>query len=131
VEVVLQAFDAFGRGDFEGVLRVVDEDVVITQPAELLDAPSLQQYGHAGVREAFALWPEQWDEYRVESIRVLADPADQVVVATRQSGRGRQSGIEVEMEFTFLFTVQNRKITEWRLFLHEAQALAAAGLSDG
>ena len=130
MEIVLQAFDAFGRGDFEGVLRAFDEDVVITQPAELLDAPSVQQYGHAGVREAFALWPEQWDEYRVESVRVLADPADQVVVATRQSGRGRQSGIEVEMEFTFLFTVQNRKIREWRLFLHEAQALAAAGLRE-
>jgi ketosteroid isomerase-like protein len=130
IEIVLQAFDAFGRGDYEGVLRAFDEDVVITQPAELLDAPSLQQYGHSGVLEALAIWPEQWDDYRVESIRVLADPADQVVVATRQSGRGRQSGIEVTMEFTFLFTLQDKKITEWRLFLREAQALEAAGLSE-
>ena len=90
----------------------------------------LQQYGHSGVLEAFAIWPEQWDDYRVESIRVLADPADHVVVATRQRGRGRQSGIEVTMEFTFLFTLQDKKITEWRLFVHEAQALEAAGLQE-
>ena len=130
IEIVLQAFDAFGRGDYEGVLRAFDEDVVITQPAELLDAPSLRQYGHSGVLEALAIWPEQWDDYRVESIRVLADPADRVVVATRQSGRGRQSGIEVTMDFTFLYTLQDKKITEWRLFVHEAQALEAAGLSE-
>ena len=56
--------------------------------------------------------------------------ADHVVVATRQRGRGRQSGIEVTMEFTFLFTLQDKKITEWRLFVHEAQALEAAGLQE-
>jgi ketosteroid isomerase-like protein len=130
VEIVLGAFDAFGRGDVEGVLRVCDEDIVITQPAELLDASSSQQYGHAGVLEAFAIWPEQWDDYHIDNVRVLADPAEHVVVATRQSGRGRQSGIEVTMEFTFVFTLQDRKIAEWRLFLHEAQALEAAGLSE-
>jgi ketosteroid isomerase-like protein len=129
VEIVREAFDAFDRGDFEGVLRVCDENIVITQPVELLDAASSQQHGHAGVREAFAIWPEQWDDYRIDSFRVLADPADLVVVATRQSGRGRQSGVEVAMEFTFLFTVRDGKITEWRLFIDEAQALEAAGLS--
>ena len=34
------------------------------------------------------------------------------------------------MDFAFLFTVKDKKITEWRLFLHEAQALEAAGLSE-
>jgi ketosteroid isomerase-like protein len=129
VEVVLQAFGAFARHDYDAVLQAFDEDVVITQPSELLDAPSAQQHGHAGVLEALAIWPEQWDEYRVESIRVLADSADQVVVATRQSGRGKQSGVTVEMDFTFVFRLPDKKITEWRLFLHEAEALEAAGLS--
>jgi ketosteroid isomerase-like protein len=130
VEVVLQASDAFTRHDYGAVLQAFDEDVLITQPSELLDAPSAQQHGHAGVLEALAIWPEQWDDYRVESIRVLADPADQVVVATRQSGRGKQSGVAVQMDFTFLFSLRDEKITEWRLFLHEAEALDAAGLSE-
>jgi ketosteroid isomerase-like protein len=130
VEIVRQAFGAFGRGDTEGLLRVCDEKIVITQPAELLDAPSTKMYGHTGVLEALAIWPEQWDDYRVETLEVLADPADHVVVATRQSGRGRHSGIKVEMEFTFLFSVRDGKINEWRLFLQEAEALEAAGLSE-
>src|SRR5215210_7611139 len=128
IEIVHQVFDAFSRGDFDGVLRLCDENIVITQPRELLDAPASQQHGHAGVLEAFAIWPEQWEDYRVESVEVLADPADLVVVASRQSGRGRQSGLEVTMEFTFLFTVQGAKITRWRLFVDRVEALEAAGL---
>jgi ketosteroid isomerase-like protein len=130
VDIVHQAFDAFSRGDFDGVLRVCDENIVITQPPDFLDAPSLKQHGHPGVLEAFAIWPEQWDDYRIDSVEVLADPGDLVVVSTRQSGRGRQSGLEVTMEFTFLFTVRGGKLTEWRLFTDEAQALEAAGLSE-
>ena len=130
VAIVHEAFDAFSRGDFDGVLRVCDENIVITQPPELLDASSSQQYGHAGVLQAFAIWPEQWDDYRVESVDVLAHPGDLVVVATRQSGRGRRSDVEVTMEFTFLFTVLGGKITEWRLFGDRAQALEAADLSE-
>jgi ketosteroid isomerase-like protein len=58
----------------------------------------------------------------------VADPGDYVVVATRQRGRGKQSGVEVETEMTFVFTIRDRRISEWQLFLREDQALAAAGL---
>jgi ketosteroid isomerase-like protein len=129
VEVVRNAFDAFNRGDTEGVLRLCDENIVITQPPELPGATS-QQRGHSGVLEAFAIWPEQWDHYRIEISRQVADPGDHVVVATRQSGRGKQSGAEVESEMTFVFTVRDKRIVEWQLFLGEDEALEAAGLRD-
>jgi ketosteroid isomerase-like protein len=129
VEIVRNAFDAFTRGDIEGVLRRADENIVITQPTELPGATP-QQRGHSGVLEAFAIWPEQWDDYRIEILRIVADPGDHVVVATRQSGRGRQSGIEVETEMTFVFTVRDKKIVELQLFMREDQALEAAGLRE-
>jgi limonene-1,2-epoxide hydrolase len=34
------------------------------------------------------------------------------------------------MDFTFVFTVNDKKIVEWRLFLREDQALEAAGLAE-
>jgi len=40
-----------------------------------------------------------------------------VVVTTEQSGRSKDSGIEVATQFTFLFTLSDRKITEWRMFM--------------
>src|SRR4051794_10387240 len=115
VEVVRRAFDAFTRGDMDGVLRLCDEDVVITQPKEL-PGISRQQRGHRGVLEAFSIWPEQWDDYYIEILRT-ADSGEYVVVTTRAGGRGKQSGVEVKMEFAFVFTVRDEKIVEMQIFI--------------
>ena len=129
VEIVRNAFAAFERGDIEGLLRLCDEDIVITQPPDL-PGVSPEQRGHRGVLEALAIWPEQWDEYRIELLRVDAAPGGKVFVAQRSSGRGKQSGVEVNMDFSFVFTVHEGKISEWRLFMQEEQAVKAAGLSE-
>jgi uncharacterized protein len=128
VEIVQSAFAASNRGDLDTVLQFCAEDIVITQPPELPGA-SPRQYGHAGVLEAFAIWPEQWDEYRVEPPRVIADSGDYVIVAARTSGRGKKSGAEVEMDFAHLFTFREGKVAVWQIFVSEDQALKAAGLS--
>jgi ketosteroid isomerase-like protein len=129
LDVVQAAFDAFIRSDTDAVLRLCAEDIVITQPPEL-PGVSPRQYGHSGVLEAFAIWPEQWDEYRIDPPRVVADSGDYVVVSARTRGRGKQSGVEVDMDFSFLFTVRDGKITKWQIFVSENQALQAAGLSE-
>lgn len=128
VEIVRKAFAAFDRGDTEAILRLCDEDIVITQPPELPDA-SPEQHGHSGVLEAFAIWPEQWDDYRSEILKIAAAPRGKVFVTTRTRGRGKQSGIEVDMEFSFVFTVRDAKISKVQGFVQEDQALEAAGLS--
>ena len=128
VELVRRAFEAFERSDFDAILRMCDEDIVIRQPPELPGAPETQ-HGHAGVLEAFELWPQQWDDYGIE-ILYLRDVGDDVVAHTRQWGRGKGSGIKLELPFTFVFTIHDRKIVEWRLFMREDDALKAAGLSE-
>jgi ketosteroid isomerase-like protein len=128
VEIVRAAFEAFEDGDMEAVLRLADENIEITQPAELLGA-SPTQSGHAGVLEAFAVWPELWDDYHIEIVR-LADVGDHVIAATVTRGRGKDSGVPVEMPFTFVFSVRAGKIAEWRLFVREDQALKAVGLEE-
>jgi ketosteroid isomerase-like protein len=122
VALIRRAFGAYFAGDIETVLALCDEDIVVTQAQEVPGVPP-QQRGRAGVLEAFALWPEQWDDFHAEIERVLADPGDYVAVLTRQTGRGKQSGVEVESEFTFVFAIREGKITEWRIFVDEEQAL--------
>ncbi len=128
VEIVRAAFGAFERGDMEGVLRLCDENVEITQAAELLDV-SRHQHGHAGVLEAFALWPDQWDDFRVEILRI-ADVGGRVLVTAMNHGRGKGSGVQVELRFSFLFSLRGGKIVEWRIFVREDEALEAAGLAE-
>jgi ketosteroid isomerase-like protein len=79
------------------------------------------------VLEAFAIWPEQWDDFHIDILRVAAVD-DHVLVTTLQRGRGKVSGVQVETRFTFLFSVRAGKITEWRMFIREEDALEAVGL---
>ena len=123
VEIVQSAFDAWDRGDTDAILDLCDEEIVVVQAAELPGVPA-HQSGHAGVLEAFALWPDYWDDFRIEVLRSV-DLGEQVLVNTNQSGRSKDTGIEVTALFTFLFTVADRKITEWRIFLRESDALEA------
>src|SRR3954447_14445955 len=124
VEIVRAAFEDFGRGDMTSLLAKVDPEIVIVQPRELGGAT---QHGHAGLREAFALWPEQWDDYEATITKTI-DAGEQVVVAARTTGRSRATGLELAADFSFVMTLRDRKITDWRLFLHEDEALEAAGL---
>jgi ketosteroid isomerase-like protein len=87
------------------------------------------QHGHPGVLEAFELFPNQWDDFRIEILRVR-EAADDVVVHTRQRGRGKGSGIKVEMNLTFVFTIRAAKIAEWQAFMREEEALEAVGLRE-
>ena len=128
VEIVRAAFDAFERGDTDGVLSLCDPEIEITQAADLLGAPQ-HQHGHAGMLEAIAVWTEQWDDYRIEVIG-LTDLGDQVMVNQMSRGRGKHTGVPVEMLFTFLFVVRAGKITEWRIFTREDEALKAVGLAE-
>jgi ketosteroid isomerase-like protein len=129
VEIVRSAFAAFERGDMEAVLRLFDEDIVITQASDVPGLPA-QQHGHRGVLEAFAVWPEQWEDFRIEILRIAAAPGGKVIATVRNWGRGKQSGIEVDMEFSFVFAIRDAKITEWQLFVQEDEALEAAGLRE-
>ena len=125
--MVEAAFAAFIRGDTDAVLQLCAEDIVTIQPPELPGVPP-RQYGHSGVLEAFSIWPDQWDEFRIEPPRLIADAGDRVLVASRTAGRGKQSGVEVEMDFAHLFTLREGKITEWQIFINQDQAREAAGL---
>ena len=111
----------------ELVLRVMDPEIVVMQPPEVPDGTTL--HGHAGVMEAIAAWPEQWDDYQIE-IAQIVDAGDHVAVRTHQRGRGKASGVEVEGEIWFVTRFRNGKVAEWRMFGAEGDALAAAGLSE-
>jgi ketosteroid isomerase-like protein len=126
IELIRRAFEAYIRGDTDAVLAMCSEDILITQAAEVIaTGVPPEQHGHAGVVEAFGIWPEQWDDFEIEIDRIVANPGDHVVVATLQRGRGRQSGVEVEAAFFFTFLVRDGRIAEWRIFTHEDEALAS------
>jgi ketosteroid isomerase-like protein len=74
-------------------------------------------------------WLRTWDELRVEPERFI-DLGERVLVLARQTGRGKQSGLPVELEVGDLFTLRDGKIVRWELYVNRGEALRAVGLEE-
>jgi ketosteroid isomerase-like protein len=128
LELVKAAFDAYGRGDLEGVADFADPAVVVTQLAELPDAETF--HGRRGLIEVIEAWEAAWDDVRIERLHTR-EVGDNVLTTVRQRARGKGSGVEVEGVFTFVFTVKAGKLVRWQMFADEAKALAVVGVGQG
>jgi ketosteroid isomerase-like protein len=125
--VVQAAFDAYLRGDNPGMLALADPEIVVTQFPEQVDVRPY--HGHDGVRQMMADWIDTWDDYSIEVLD-LREVGERVVASLRQRGRGKGSGIEMEADTWFVWSVRGGKVVRWQMFSSEREALEAA-LSPG
>ena len=127
VEVVRVVFDAYLRGDEPAMLELVAPDVVVTQFPDQIDVHDY--HGHEGLRQVMADWIGTWADWSIE-LRDARE-ADGLVLATAfQRGRGRGSGVPMQSEVAFLFTLRAGAIVRWQMFRSEREALEAVGLEE-
>ncbi|HEX3562375.1 MAG TPA: nuclear transport factor 2 family protein [Solirubrobacterales bacterium] len=126
VELVREGYAAWERGDIDGIVEGVTPDVEIVQPPEVPDSKTYR--GKAGVVEAFADWPKQWDEFRAELLEVIDISDTKVVSVTRHYLRARD--IDIEQEVAYVHTFRGDLIVRWEMFFTRDEALEAAGLSE-
>ena len=120
VEIAKRAIAAWQTGGVEAILEFLDEDV---EYRPLDESPV---HGREGVRQYYARWLEPWEEYSVAASDYQGDD-DKVVIAITVRGRGRESGIEVSMDFWSAFWLRDGKTTRWDEFMTKAEALEASG----
>jgi ketosteroid isomerase-like protein len=128
VEVIRRAFEAFRADDFEAWLSKISPSIkVFPNPRE----PGTKSHyeGREGVLEYLRNWYAGWDEYIVEPTQFI-DAGDFVVVAAREIGTAKASGIRVEEEFSHVFKLRDGQTVEWRQFGPLEEALEAVGLSE-
>jgi ketosteroid isomerase-like protein len=70
-----------------------------------------------------------WEEYRLDA-EELIDAGSSVVVAMRERGRGKGSGIPVERRWAQVWTFSRGRIIRWEMFPDKAAALEAVGLAE-
>jgi ketosteroid isomerase-like protein len=102
-DIVLQGGDAFTEGDWRGTEGAV---AFVANQMEVLEGMWLRV-----------------DEY------LYADP-EWMVLAITFGGRGRHTGIEVELRPFHVFRFRDGKAIRWQIFLDREQALEAVGLSE-
>jgi hypothetical protein len=130
VEVVRAGFEAWSGGGVEALLELIDANIEWTVRPDLPDAGVYR--GHAELRQLFARFEEVLDDQWVEPQEFIEAGRASVVVPLHWGGRGKVSGVEVaeRQGETWVFTVENDKVTRVTEYRRKAQALEAAGLSE-
>src|SRR4029078_7353270 len=126
VEVVRSVFEAWNTGDMDALRELYDPDAIMR-----MDENWREQGPYCGrdaVMREFEQLREAWDADTIEAISEFIDAGDRVVVRVAWRGVGR--GPEINLEFTIVYTVRNRRIFYQEHFIGHAGALEAVGLSE-
>jgi ketosteroid isomerase-like protein len=85
--------------------------------------------GVSGIRKFFRDVAESWEWFRFEATD-LRDLGDRVLVIGDVRGRGRVSGVDVADRWAWIVDLKEGRAASLRGFLHEHEALEAAGLRE-
>jgi len=122
--VVQQAYAAFGRGDVEGILALLTDDVDWRFFASA-GIPYAGRYtGKQQVHAWFGTVAESDDIQKFEPREFLEGP-DHVTVLGWEQTRPRPDGKVFESEWVHVFTFKNGKVSRWIGTLDTAARVAA------
>ena len=123
IDVVRAAYEAFKRGDAEGLVAVADPDVEFGVSAA---APGGTYRGHTGLRrylkEIEAAFGDRWDA-EVERVAEAGD--GRVIVIARVFGEGK-AGEPLELRLGQLWELRDGRLLRGTVYLDPEAALAAA-----
>ena len=129
VEVVREGWDAWIRADMPGLFRQFDPNVV-WDTSHFHDWPESTYHGIEGVERFLSEWREVWEGLEVEVEDIRAAPDGRVVSLILQRGKGRSSGLAMDMESAQVATLRDGKVTRLENYEDRAEALEAAGLRE-
>ena len=138
VEIVRRLYEematmlkAMGEGDIQApTSELIDEQIEWRGPREFPDLAE-PLYGREGVRRYTEKLSEAIEDYRMTPEEFIDAGGDQVLVFSREGGRGRVSGAEVQTHPTaHLWMLRDGKAIRMRSYWERSQALEAAGLSE-
>jgi ketosteroid isomerase-like protein len=128
VEIVRRIYDAASSHDAATVFALYDPDVVLDN-SRLGTVTGGVYHGHQGLRSFFREWHEAWENIEYDYDELIDAGDDQVLAVVTRRGRGRASGVEVELHVALLWTVRDGRVVSIVWFPTGEDALAAAKTS--
>ncbi len=124
VELARRAIDAFQAGDVESFLALMDPDVEVFSDPELPNSGTFR--GHEGYMRWTMEWLDAWDDFRIEAQEFEPVGDRHVLIAVLQRGRGKGSGVEVEMRAWYMAEFRDGAAVRMHLYSTREQAFEAA-----
>jgi ketosteroid isomerase-like protein len=127
VGVVRMGYEAWNRGDVEGVLGLLDPEVDWQGYTHLPESGALEG------RDQVGAWLERfldaWEQLDID-VAELIEAGDHVVALVSFHGRGKGSGVQVEGGVdAHVWTIRNGQIAAVKLYQGTREALEALGRS--
>jgi ketosteroid isomerase-like protein len=129
VEIVEEGWEAWFRGDLDALAERWDSEIV-WDVTHFGDWPEQEIVGIDAIKRFALEWLEVWDDYEVGVDETLPAPDGRVISLAWQRAKGHQSGLEMDVKWTQIFTFRDGKITRIEHYDNAAEALEAAGLSE-
>jgi ketosteroid isomerase-like protein len=132
VDILLRASKAASAGttaeERESFLSILDPEIAWIARGGPLDLQG-EFHGIDDAREYYARWASAWEawDWEIEDAR---DHGDLVITRTWLTGRGRGSGVVLDMRIGQVWTFRDGKVVRYEALPTWSEALEAAGLSE-
>jgi uncharacterized protein len=120
--VVRGAYDAFARGDLEELRTFLAPDI------EWRTTPEVPFMGNYSGLDEFLRGMGEWTgafEGITTEVEEMIDAGENVIVRHRMRGRGRDSGVEVDLEICQVVAVRDGKLIRMHDYSTREEALQA------
>jgi uncharacterized protein len=128
VEVVRRGYELVARGDMKQ-LAAYYREYLHPEYEYRSDLAGEAFRGLAGALAFAAELHETFEGYTLE-IEEIIDAGEQVLVVSRQSGRGAESGLPLQWPINVVWTFDGGKVVRGRALSSRAEALEAVGLRE-
>jgi ketosteroid isomerase-like protein len=122
VELVRRIYDVWERG--ESAREFIAEDVEYVNPEYAVEG------GTRRGRASFRVVRETYEDFRVRTERFIDAGGDDVVVLAHYTASDSGSGVPLEGEHSYIWTIRDGLAVRFRWFQSHREALDAAGLSN-
>ena len=127
VEIVRRLIEAWDRGDLATALDSIDPDIEAVSALQMDNDGTYR--GHAGLAEMLGAFWAEFESPRIEIEEAIPAGGD-VVLGVRFSGRGKRSGLEVDMPAWHVWSLREGKAVRWWVLRTKQEALEAVGLRE-
>jgi ketosteroid isomerase-like protein len=129
VEILRRLYERWASGDFTPT-DPFDPDVEHSRIGAQTPDLEGRWVGLDEFGTAFREYLEALSDLRTEAERIIDLSDDRVLVLSRQTARGKQSGVPIDHELGDLFTLRDGKIVRFYSYWNRVDALEAAGLRE-
>ncbi len=115
------------RGDYATASKYLHPDLVFI---EGLRPENGTFRGRDAVLDAWTEWAETWDQLEADIEQIFDAGDDRLVSVHRVRGRGKGSGVDVELRWAYVWGRRDGKVVFCQSYTDLGKALEAVGLRE-